>query len=136
MLVLERLEVFGLARVSQRASGIEVGREHRFLRREYLAGLSHEVYSTHHHHLSIRLSSLASQSQGVANKVGNVLNVANGVVVGQDNGIFLLTQLPDSLLEVYPLGSRFTDKAVLQPLFFQIVCFHIRIVYLFYFLLF
>ena len=92
MLLFIFLQVVSLATVGQRATGIEVGAEHQFVRTKNLACLSHEVNTAHHNDLGIGLGSLLCQRQRVANEVGYLLNLTTCIVVSQNHGIFLLAQ--------------------------------------------
>ena len=123
MLGLESLQVGGLATVGQRAARGEVGAEHRLVGREQLTRLGHEMHATHHHHLGVGLGSLARQSQRIAHKVGNVLYVAGGVVVGQDDGILLLAQFSNLLLQVERAIDRLIYESFLLPALFYHICF-------------
>ena len=103
MLVLESLQVLGLARVGQRASRSGVGAEHHLLRRQQLARLRHEVNAAHHDDLCIGISRLTGQGERVAHEVGHLLHLAHRVVVGQDHSILLFRQLSDGSLQSIPV---------------------------------
>ena len=93
MLFLIFLQILCLAAIGKRTAGIQVWAKHCLVRAQELAGLRHEMNTTHHHHLGIGLGSLAGQSQGITNKVGYVLYLAYGIVVRQDDSILFLTKL-------------------------------------------
>ena len=122
MLLFVFLQVCSIAAVGQRAARCEVGTEHCLVGREQFAGLCHEVHATHHHHLRVGVCRLTGQSQRVTDKVSDVLDVAYGIVVRQDDGILLLAQLSDGLLQVQSLGNRLIDIPFFLP--FLLDCLH------------
>ena len=77
------------------------------------------MHTAHHHHLGIRLCSLTGQCQRVAYKVGYLLNIADGIVVSQDNGILLLAHPSDLCLQVYAFGYGLINESLFFPLLFQ-----------------
>ena len=115
MLIDERLQVVGLATVGQRAASVQVGAQHLLLWRQQLARLGHEVHTRHHNDVGVGLRSLSGQRKRVAHKVGHLLNVARGVVVGQQHRVLLLAQTTNLLLQIY----RLINVALFQPFFFQ-----------------
>ena len=132
MLLLVFLQVFSLAAVRQRTSGIEVGAQHGLVRTQELAGLRHEMHAAHHHHLGIGLGSLAGKGEGVAHEVGNVLYLAHRIVVRQDNRILLLAEPAYLLFQVQRLVDRFIDVSFLYPFFFH---HNIYIIFLYFLIL-
>ena len=119
MLLLVLLQVLSLAAISKRATSIQVWAQHSLVWAQQLAGLSHEVNTTHHHHLGISFSSLTSQSQTVAHEVGNILNLSYRVVVSQDYRILLLAETANLFLQVQGLVNRFVNVSFLNPFFFH-----------------
>ena len=120
MLVLKLLEVLGAARVGKRAASGEVGTQHGLVGRQELTGFSHEVNAAHHHNLGVGLGSLASQCERVAHKVGNVLDVAHGVVVCENYSVLLLAEVTYLLLQIQGCVYLFVDISFLNPLFLHI----------------
>ena len=129
MLLLIFLQILSLAAVGERAAGIQVRAEHGFVRAQELASLSHEVHTAHNHYLGIGFGSLASQCQRITHKVGNILNLTNRVVVGEDNRIFLLAKLSDFSLQVQGLVDRFIHVTFLYPIVFH---HNINIIFLYF----
>lgn len=113
-------QILSLTAVSKRATSIQVRTDHGFVRTQEFACLSHEVHATHNHYLGIGFCSFTSQSQRVANKVGDVLNLTYRIVVGEDNSIFLLAKLSDFSFQVQGFVNRFVNVSFLNPFFFTI----------------
>ena len=59
--------------------------------------LRHEKNPAEYDHLSTCLGRLLAQFQGIAHEVGDILNLAQLIVVGENNGISLPLQAQDSL---------------------------------------
>ena len=104
----------------QRACGIEVGHEHLFLRTENFVSLAHKVHTAHHNDVGISFSRLLGQSEAVAHKVGNILQHALGVVVCQNDGIFLLAHASNFGLEVNALRHGLVNIALRFPAIFNL----------------
>ncbi len=115
MLGLVAGEVFGAAGVGQGAAGGEVGAEYGLVGGEEFAGLGHEVYAAHDDDAGIGVGGFAGQGEGVADEVGYVLHVAYGIVVGEDDGVFLTGQAAYFLFEVDILGYGLIDVAAGFP---------------------
>ena len=81
MLFLIFLQILCLAAIGKRTAGIQVWAKHSLVRAQELASLSHEMNTTHYHHLGVGLGSLAGQCQGIANKVGYILYLSYRIVV-------------------------------------------------------
>ena len=119
MLLLELPQLLGAARVGKRAARVKVGTQHRLVRTQQLARLSHEVHAAHHYHLSLRLRRLASQRQRVAYEVGNVLHRAVRIIVRHNHGVLLLAHSAYLGSEVYPRRSRLVNEALAPPFVFH-----------------
>ena len=119
VLFLVLFQILSLTAVSKRATSIQVRTDYGFVRTQEFACLSHEVHATHNHYLGIGFCSFTSQSQRVANKVGDVLNLTYRIVVGEDNSIFLLAKLSDFSFQVQGFVNWFVNVSFLNPFFFH-----------------
>ncbi len=88
----ESLELIGRTRVGQRASGIDVGHQHRLVGAENLRRLPHEVNAAEHYHPVGKRAGNLRQGQGVADKIGHILDFPFLVIMGQDHGVAFLFQ--------------------------------------------
>ncbi len=87
MLGLPGPQLIGVDRVGERAAGVEVGDQDGLLGRENRGGLGHEVDAAEGDHLGVGLSRLAREAERVAAVVGEVLDLRQLVVVGEDDGV-------------------------------------------------
>ena len=92
MLRLQGAELLGRDHVRHRAAGVLVRQKDGLSRREDLRRLRHEMHPAEDDHLRVRLRGLDAQSQGIADEIGDVLNLGNLVVVGQDDRLAFLLQ--------------------------------------------
>ena len=102
--LLVALQFVRRARVHEAAPGLEVGQQHRLRRVQHLGGFGHEEHAAEHDHRRIDLGGLAGELQAVAGDVGERLDLALLVVVGQDGG-------PELLLEVENFGGHVVENS-------------------------
>ena len=119
MFLHETGEIIGRTAFGQRAGGVEVWDEHFLVRTKNLVGFGHEMNATHHDDVGIGRRRLLRQGETVADEVGNVLQVAFGVIVREDDGVFLLTQPAYLLLQVDAFWHWLIDVAFGFPGFFD-----------------
>jgi len=81
------------------AAGLLIRKQDRFGRGEDLCRLRHEMHAAEYDHIGFRLCRLNAETQGVANVVGDVLNLRKLVIVSQDHGVPFL----------FPLFNIFSD---------------------------
>ena len=118
MVFYESSKLISRTAVGQRASGIQVGNQHFFVRTKYLGGFTHKMYPAHHNDLCIRFGSPLSQCQTVSNEVCYFLYFVCLVVVAQDYGIFFTTQSFDLRFQVKRFFYGFIHITLFQPFFF------------------
>ena len=106
MLGLPGAQLVGVDRVGERAAGVEVGDQHLLLGREDRGGLGHEVDAAEGDHLGVGVGRLAREPERVADEVGDVLDLRQLVVVGEDDRVALRRQLADLLAESSDLSGR------------------------------
>ena len=111
VLRLEFGEFFGLAAVGQGAARAHVGHEHLARGVENLGCLRHEVHAGEEDDVGLGFGGLAGKSEAVAHEVGHFLHFRQGVVMRQDDGVFLAFQASDFLLQFFVVhiayGFRF-----------------------------
>ncbi len=56
--------------------------------------------TTENNNLLVNLSGLLAQAQGIADKIGHILDFAYLVIVSQDDGVSLLFELLDPVLDI------------------------------------
>lgn len=98
MSLYESLELGGRTGVGQRAARPGVRHKHRLFRTENLGRLPHEMHSAEHNHPVGKITGLAGQRKRVAHHIGQILNLAVGIVMGHDGGVAFLLEalnLPD-----------------------------------------
>ena len=115
MLLHEFCKPVGRTAFGQRAGGVDVGTDDLLAGAEDAARFCHEVYAAHDDEVGLGLCRLLSQCQGVAHKVGNVLQGTVGVVVCQDDGIFLFCHPPYFGGHVGIFGNGLTDVTLFLP---------------------
>ena len=101
-------ELIGRAAVGERAAGRQIGQHDGALGVQDLGHLGHEVHAAERDHVGVGLLRGAREAEAVADVIGEVLDLRLLVVVRQDDGVALLLQALDLLLEL-PGGrqSRF-----------------------------
>ena len=97
----EVAEGVGGTAVGQGAAGGQVGNHDGAVGVQDLRRLGHEVDAAEGDHVPVHLRGGARQGQGVAHEVGEILDLVLLVVVGQQDGVALLLELEDRLLEVF-----------------------------------
>jgi hypothetical protein len=86
-----------LRRRCERASGAGIRNENRFLRREYLCGLGHEVNTRLHDSVGLGFRSLARQLKRVAHEIGDAMkDFRRHVVMREDHRVLAAFDLVDS----------------------------------------
>ena len=120
VLLHEAAEVVGGTAFGERAGGVEVRHEHLLVRAEDGVGLAHEVYAAHHDDVRVGPGCLLCQAEAVAHIVGDVLYGPFGIVVSEDDGIFLLAELFDFSVEVDAFREGFVSEALLFPRIFDV----------------
>src|SRR5262249_41656838 len=89
------------AALRQAAAGLQVGQQHALVGVEDLGGLRHEVDAAEDDGRRLHGGGDAGQLQAVAGVVGQFLDFAVLVVVGEDGGVFAVLQARDFRQEVY-----------------------------------
>ena len=92
-------EVVGRAGFLQRAAGVGIGQHHRFVGAQDLRHLGHEADPGKNDHIGVRGRGPAGQVEGIADEIGQILNLPVLVIMGQDDGVLLT-------LEAVDLGPR------------------------------
>src|ERR1051326_2225268 len=92
--------------VGERASGGRIGTQNRALRIHDLRGLGHEVDTAHDDHGCVGLARLDGKSQRVSDKIGDVLNFGDLVVVCEDHRVAFARQVADCLAEGHETTSN------------------------------
>ena len=110
MLSLVAGQVGSVAAVGEGASGGGVGLQDCLLRGQELAGLSHEVDTTHHQDGGVGGGSLTGQGQGVTDKVGNLLNLRARIVMGQDEGVALFGEATHLSFQCFCIFHSYNDR--------------------------
>ena len=100
VLGLPRPQLLGGDRLGQAAPGAFVGDQHRLVVAEDLGRLGHEVDAAEHDRRRLGLRRDPGQAERVADVVGDVLDLGELVVVGEDHGIALPGELADLLSPV------------------------------------
>lgn len=80
------------AGVGEGAPGLHIGDHDGLGGTQYLGGLPHEVDAAEDDDICAGLSRLDAQAEGIADKIGNLLDFLDLVVVGEDDGIPLFLQ--------------------------------------------
>ena len=75
----------GRDRVRKRAAGIEIGDQHELPRAQDRRGLGHEVHAAEDDRLGVGGGRLLGEAERVPDVVGDVLNLGQLVVVGEDH---------------------------------------------------
>ena len=96
----EGLELVRRAVVGEGAAGLQIGQHHDLVGVHDLRRLRHEVHAGEDDDLGVGLRGFLAQAQAVPHVVGDVLDVALLVVVGQDDGLALVLEPLDLLKEV------------------------------------
>ncbi len=73
----------------ERTTGLEVGKQHRLVGGEDRGRLGHEVHAAEQDDVGVGGCGLAGKTEGVADVVGDVLDLGDLVVVGEDHGVAL-----------------------------------------------
>ena len=111
--------------VGQRTPGFGFGQQHLLLRSEDLCGLGHKMDAREEQDRRIRFSSLCRKRQTIPGKVGDLLDFGQGIVMGQDDGVFLSFQCTDSFHPLfYRNGALGRDAVILVVHVF--VCFYFQ----------
>jgi hypothetical protein len=97
---LPRGELVGGATIGKRAAGAHVGHHHRLVGVQYLGRFGHEVHARKADHVGVGLGCGLRELQRIADEVGDVLDLAVLVVVGQQHGVALFFQARDLGFEV------------------------------------
>ena len=106
VLGLPGAQLVGVDRVGERAAGVEVGDQHRLLGREDRGGLGHEVDAAEGDHVGVGGGRLAREAERVAHVVGDVLDLGQLVVVGEDHRVALGGERADLLAQLSDLLGR------------------------------
>ena len=88
-------ELLGRATVLQAAAGVQVGQNHRLLRRQDLGRLRHEAHPAECDDVGIGLRRAAREVEAVADEIGQILQLGLLVIMCQDDGIALTAQAVD-----------------------------------------
>jgi hypothetical protein len=99
MLRLPGPQLTGVDRFGKRAAGREVGNQDGLLGRENLRCLGHEVNATEHDCPALGTSRFAREPERVAHEVGDVLNLGQLVVVGEDHRLSRARERPNLILQ-------------------------------------
>ena len=78
--------------IRHRTAGIEIGQENGGVRREQFCGFRHETDSAENDDPCLEFFGFDAQFKGIAREIGNVLNIAGDIIVGEYDGIALLAQ--------------------------------------------
>ena len=89
MLRLPGAQLLGGDRVGERAARVEVGDQDGLLGREDRGGLGHEVHAAEGDDVGVGGGRLAAEAERVADVVGDVLDLGELVVVGEDDRVAL-----------------------------------------------
>ena len=106
VLGLPGAQLVGVDRVGERAAGVEVGDQHLLLGREDRGRLGHEVDAAEGDRLGVGGGGLAREAERVAEVVGDVLDLGQLVVVGEDDRVALRGERADLLAELGDLLRR------------------------------
>ena len=93
-------EAIGRAAVGERAAGLHVGHHHDLVGVQDLRGLGHEVHAGEEDDVGVRLLGFLRELERVAEEVGDVLDVALLVVVGEQDRVALALEAADLVFEV------------------------------------
>ena len=107
MLGLPRPELLGGDRLGEAAAGPLVGDQHRLVVAQDLGRLGHEVDAAEHDRRGVDLGGDAGQPERVADVIGDVLDLGQLVVVGEDHGVAGFGQRADLLP---PVGREDVDR--------------------------
>ena len=95
--LLQKLGELGFrTAVGQRAGGREVGNQHLLGGIENLGGFSHKMHACKEDDVGIGGGCLPRKGETVADKISDFLHLGTGVIMGQNDGVFLLFQLVDA----------------------------------------
>ena len=97
-------QLVGGAGLLERTAGVFVGKDDCFVGIEDLGGLGHEVNSAEGDDVGIGFAGLVGEAQGVAHVVGDVLDGADLVVVGENDGVLFFLETKDVFDEVQCCG--------------------------------
>ena len=112
MLRLQLAQLSAGDHVGHRTAGGRVGNEHRLVGIENRCRLGHEVDAAEDDHVGVDLGGAAREFEGIARVVGDVLDLAAGVVVRKDNGLALFLESFDfSFHRIFRKGSAFNRQA-------------------------
>ena len=100
VLIEKGFELVGGAGLFEGATGVFVGKNDRFVRIENLGGFGHKVDAAEADDVGVGFLSLVCQTEGIADVVGEILNGADLVVVGQDDGIAFFFEAQNIFFEV------------------------------------
>jgi hypothetical protein len=106
MLRLQGPELLGVDHVRHRAAGVPGRQQHGLVGGEDLGRFGHEVDAAKDDHLRVGLRRLDAQLQGVADEIGNVLHLADLVVVGDDHRPAFPLQLLNPVNQFHLLPPR------------------------------
>ena len=111
MLVNEFFKLVGGAAVGQRATGTQVGHDHRLVRAQDLGGLAHEMNTAQDNYRRVGLSRQLCQRQAIADVICQLLDFLTLVIMRHDDCIALLLQAQDFLFQVDAGLDRLIDVA-------------------------
>ena len=93
--------------VGQRTAGIQIGYQYFLVRTKDFGCFAHEMNATKHQDIGRCLGSPLRQSQTVAYKISNVLNLCCLIIMRQDNGVLLFSQFINFFLQINPCRNRY-----------------------------
>src|SRR5215467_3780430 len=97
MLLLPADQPLTVNRGSQRAPSPEIRNQHLLPWRNNRSRLSHEMHATKHDHVSICPTSSLRQSQAIPDKIRNILNLRNLIIVRENHRVPLTLQTENLL---------------------------------------
>src|SRR4030042_3858050 len=99
MLFFLRPEALGSNHIRHEAAGFYIGQQDNLIGADDGGSLRHEVDSAEHDYIGTGFGSVLAQLQGVADKIGYILNLAQLIVMDKDNGIPFLLESRDLLYQ-------------------------------------
>ena len=111
MLGLPRPELVGGDRLGEAAPGPLVGDQHRLVVAEDLGRLGHEVHAAEHDRRRVDLGGDPRQPERVAGVVGDVLDLGELVVVGEDHGVAARRPARGPARASWPGGRRSVSRS-------------------------